>query len=79
MRGSLSICVSSGYSFLTSFPVNVESESAYKPEQILPVAIRIMRSKIKVLKTAAEKLKREVDGDAPTEEVAVEGDVIMNS
>ena len=57
----------------------MESESAYKPEQILPVAIRIMRSKIKVLKTAAEKLKREVDGDAPTEEVVVEGDVIMNS
>lgn len=36
--------------------VNIESESAYAPERLLPEAIHVMREKIATIKKAAEAL-----------------------
>ncbi|KAG5636090.1 hypothetical protein H0H81_009138 [Sphagnurus paluster] len=51
------------------FLFNIESESAYAPERLLPEAIQIMREKIAILRKAAEALLN-ADG-------AADGDVQM--
>jgi len=43
-----------------TFLFNLESESAYRPEQLLPEAIKVMRSKIAAIRKAAQALV--VDG-----------------
>ncbi|KAJ8523126.1 hypothetical protein ONZ45_g409 [Pleurotus djamor] len=43
------------------FMFNVESESAYPPERLLPEAIRVMRSKIANIRQAAEALRPDVE------------------
>ncbi|KAI3604993.1 dna-directed rna polymerases i and iii subunit rpac1 [Moniliophthora roreri] len=45
------------------FIFSVETESAYKPEMLMNEAIRVMRSKIEVIKRAAEVLRDQGDGD----------------
>ena len=52
--------------------VNVESEGPYAPEKLLPESIRVLRQKIATIKSAAEQLLVEVEG-----EPAVQGDVEM--
>ncbi|KAF4620351.1 hypothetical protein D9613_001203 [Agrocybe pediades] len=51
------------------FLFNVESESAYPPERLLPEAIRVMRDKLAVIREAAEALREKTssaaDGDVP--------------
>jgi DNA-directed RNA polymerase I and III subunit RPAC1 len=54
------------------FSVNVESEGPYAPEKLLPESIRVLRQKIATIKSAAEQLLVEVEG-----EPAVQGDVEM--
>ena len=53
-------------------PVNVESEGPYAPEKLLPESIKILRQKIATIKSAAELLLVEIEG-----EPATEGDVEM--
>lgn len=55
-----------------ALPVNVESEGPYAPEKLLPESIRILRQKISTIKSAAEQLLVEIEG-----EPAVQGDVEM--
>ncbi|CAA7263088.1 unnamed protein product [Cyclocybe aegerita] len=48
------------------FLFNVESESAYRPERLLPEAIKVMREKLAIIKQAAEALREKstlVDND----------------
>ena len=45
------------------FPVNVESEGPYAPEKLLPESIKILRQKITTIRSAAEQLLVEVEGD----------------
>ena len=52
--------------------VNVESEGPYAPEKLLPESIRVLRQKIATIKSAAEQLLVEAEG-----EPAVQGDVEM--
>ena len=52
--------------------VNVESEGPYAPENLLPESIKILRQKIAKIKSAAEQLLVEIEG-----EPAVQGDVEM--
>lgn len=54
------------------FPVNVESEGPYAPEKLLPESIKILRQKIAAIRTAAEQLLAEIEGDP-----VVQGDVEM--
>ena len=53
-------------------PVNVESEGPYAPEKLLPESIKILRQKIATIKSAAEQLLVEIEGEPPTQ-----GDVEM--
>ena len=53
-------------------PVNVESEGPYAPEKLLPESIKILRQKIATIKSGAELLLVEIEG-----EPAVQGDVEM--
>jgi len=53
-------------------PVNVESEGPYAPEKLLPESIKILRQKIATIKSVAELLVVEIEGE-PT----VQGDVEM--
>jgi DNA-directed RNA polymerase I and III subunit RPAC1 len=53
-------------------PVNIESEGPYAPENLLPESIKILRQKIATIRSAAEQLLVEIEG-----EPAVEGDVEM--
>jgi len=52
--------------------VNVESEGPYAPEKLLPESIKILRQKIAKIKSAAEQLSVEIEG-----EPAAQGDVEM--
>ena len=52
--------------------VNVESEGPYAPEKLLPESIKILRQKIGTIKSAAEQLLVEIEG-----EPATQGDVEM--
>jgi len=52
--------------------VNVESEGPYAPEKLLPESVKILRQKIATIKSAAELLQVEIEG-----EPAVQGDVEM--
>lgn len=52
--------------------VNVESEGPYTPESLLPESIKILRQKIATIRSAAEQLLVEIEG-----EPAVQGDVEM--
>ena len=54
------------------FPVSVESEGPYAPEKLLPESIKILREKIATIKSAAEQLLVEIEGDP-----VVPGDVEM--
>jgi len=58
-------------STLIIFAVNVESEGAYAPERLLPEAIKVMREKLAIIKSAAEALR-----DRSTT-VPMDGDVVM--
>lgn len=49
------------------FLFNVESESAYAPENLLPEAIKVMRAKIAVIKKAAEALMGNPGGSIDVE------------
>jgi len=53
-------------------PVNVESEGPYAPEKLLPESIKILRQKIATIKSAAELLLVEIEG-----ELVVQDDVEM--
>jgi len=53
-------------------PVNVESEGHYAPEKLLPESIKILRQKIATIRSAAEQLLVEIEG-----EPASQGDVEM--
>ena len=53
-------------------PVNVESEGHYAPEKLLPESIKILREKIATIRSVAEQLLVEVEG-----EPAAQGDVEM--
>lgn len=53
-------------------PVNVESEGPYAPEKLLPESIKILRQKIATIRSAAEQLLVEIEG-----EPAAQGDVEM--
>jgi DNA-directed RNA polymerase I and III subunit RPAC1 len=53
-------------------PVNVESEGPYAPEKLLPESIRILRQKIATIRSAAEQLLVEIEG-----EPVAQGDVEM--
>ena len=52
--------------------VNVESEGPYAPENLLPESIKTLRQKIATIKSAAELLLVEIEGEA-----VVQGDVEM--
>ena len=52
--------------------VNVESEGPYAPEKLLPESIKILRQKISTIRSAAELLIAEIEGDP-----GVPGDVEM--
>jgi DNA-directed RNA polymerases I and III subunit RPAC1 len=56
----------------TAFQVNVESEGPYAPEKLLPESIKILRQKISTIRSAAEQLLVEIEGDP-----GVQGDVEM--
>lgn len=43
--------------FIDNFPVNVESEGPYPPEELLSEAIATIRQKIKVVRQAAQQLQ----------------------
>lgn len=62
------------------FIFNVESEGAYAPERLLPEAVKVMREKISAIRSAAEALLADADGEVPGSEVkgkAADGDVEM--
>nr|KAF9651434.1 hypothetical protein BDM02DRAFT_736089 [Thelephora ganbajun] len=54
------------------FIFNVESEGTYAPEKLLPESIKVLRQKIATIRSAAERLLAEIEG-----EPAVQGDVEM--
>lgn len=43
--------------------VNIESESAYAPERLLPEAITVMRTKIAEIKAGVELLRNQGEDD----------------
>jgi hypothetical protein len=53
--------------FLRMMPVNVETESAYTPERLVVESVKVMRSKISVLRKAALALGGSSDGDVEME------------
>lgn len=53
-------------------PVNVESEGHYAPEKLLPESIKVLKQKIATIRSAAEQLLVEIEG-----EPASQGDVEM--
>jgi hypothetical protein len=66
-KGSLFVCVIPHLNTTTEFvltvqasypllTVNVESESAYEPQDLLPAAISVMRDKIAAIRRSAEAL-----------------------
>ena len=50
------------------FIFNVESEGPYKPERLLPEAVKVLRAKIAAIRQAAEALLANADGDIPGSE-----------
>jgi hypothetical protein len=46
--------------------VNIESESAYRPEELLPEAITVLREKIKTVRDAAASLQQNVEDEEDT-------------
>jgi DNA-directed RNA polymerases I and III subunit RPAC1 len=44
--------------------VNIESEGPYRPELLLPEAIKVMRDKISAIKSAAQELLSELSGES---------------
>jgi DNA-directed RNA polymerases I and III subunit RPAC1 len=77
------------FDLMDDMVVNIESESFYPPERLLPEAIKVMRGKIATIRKAAEALladsdalDEEIEGGAAAgmgipREVAGEGDIIM--
>jgi DNA-directed RNA polymerases I and III subunit RPAC1 len=61
------------------FKVNIESESAYKPERLLPEAIKVMRNKIATIRMAAQALVLEASSSSSssTGKAGGDGDVDM--
>lgn len=55
-----------------TFPVNIESEGHYAPEKLLPQSIKILKQKIATIRSAAEQLLVEIEG-----EPASQGDIEM--
>ena len=53
---------------LSLYPVSVESEGPYAPEELLPEAVSVMRGKIAAIRAAAEALLQDAQdrGDAPS-------------
>lgn len=45
----------------------METESAYTPERLFPEAVKVMREKISVIRTAAEALKSQLEGTGDVE------------
>lgn len=58
--------------------VSVEAEGPYKPQELLPEAVKVMRGKISAIRAAAEALLQDSQdlsgGDGPD----ADGDVEMN-
>ena len=73
----LSLYLSLPSSPLSRLTVSVESESAYKPEELFPEAIKVMRGKIASIKAAAEALLADAQNLGPTQAVEGDGDVDM--
>ena len=57
---------------LDTLAVNVESEGPYAPEKLFPESIKILRQKIATIKSSAEQLLVEIEGEPVTQ-----GDVEM--
>ena len=57
---------------LDTLSVNVESEGPYAPEKLFPESIKILRQKIATIKSSAEQLLVEIEG-----EPVMQGDVEM--
>jgi DNA-directed RNA polymerase I and III subunit RPAC1 len=61
---------------LMDTPVNIESESFYPPERLLPEAIKVMRGKIATIRKAAEALLADSDAlDGGVAAIEVGGEV----
>ena len=67
--------------------VSIESESAYNPEELMPEAIKVMRSKISSIRAAAEALLQDsqdlsgggTDGPDADGDVEMDGAKTMSS
>ena len=61
--------------------VNIESEGPYAPEGLVPAAIRSLRSRINVLRHAAQALASGEVDTAPSvlvdTEIRTDGDIVM--
>ncbi len=45
----------------------METEGAYPPERLFPEAVRVMREKIAVIRSAADALKSQLEGPGDVE------------
>ena len=62
-----------------SFSVSIESESAYPPQELFPVAIQELRSRIARLRRAAEALVKGEDEDTNADEALHENEQPMDT